>query len=103
MDLLGLYWPKTKSEINIFQTGPYIAYSQSKKFFNFYITFVFQYYFLNIKTLNFYENLKSFVLFWKIWNLKKILKSYENIDFLGNFGNFEFFSKFWEILNIFFF
>jgi hypothetical protein len=39
MDLLGLYWPKTKSEINIFQTGPYIAYSQSKKFFNFYITF----------------------------------------------------------------
>jgi hypothetical protein len=32
MDLLGLYWPKTKSEVNIIQTGPYITYWQSKKF-----------------------------------------------------------------------
>ena len=31
MDLLGLYWPKTKSEVNIILTGPYIAYWQSKK------------------------------------------------------------------------
>ena len=40
--------------------------------------------------------LKSFELFWKIWNLKKILKSYENIEYLGNFLNLEIcLEKFW--------
>ena len=31
MNLLGLFWPKTKSDVNIILTGPYITYWQSKK------------------------------------------------------------------------
>ena len=59
---------------------------------NFYFTYVFQYYYLNIKILKFYEN-------WNLWNFMKILKSYENFEFLwifGNFWNLEIFWKFWN-------
>jgi hypothetical protein len=55
---------------------------------NFYITYVFQYYYLNIKILKFYENLIFF-------NFLKIL------NFLWNFWNFEIvlkFLKFWNFL-----
>jgi hypothetical protein len=34
---------------------------------------VFQYYYLNIKILKFYEN-------WNVWNFLKILKSFENFE-----------------------
>jgi hypothetical protein len=44
-----------------------------------YITYVFQYYHLNIKILKFYEN-------WNIWKFLKILKSYENFEFFWNFS-----------------
>jgi hypothetical protein len=49
---------------------------------NFYITYVFQYYYLNIKILKFYEN-------WNFWNFLKILKCYENFEILRKFWNFE--------------
>jgi hypothetical protein len=60
---------------------------------------IFQYYYLNIKILKFYENW-NFWNFWKIWNIEfflKILISYENFDFFLNFWNFEMFLNFWNI------
>jgi hypothetical protein len=51
---------------------------------------VFQYYYLNIKILKFYEN-------WNVWNFLKILKSYENFEIFWNFWNFEIF----EVLKFF--
>ena len=56
---------------------------------------VFQYYYLNIEILKFYEN-------WNVWNFLKILKSNENFEFFWNlkfwiFWNFHFL----KILNFF--
>jgi hypothetical protein len=48
---------------------------------------IFQYYYLNIEILKFYENW-NFLNFWKIlsfWNFLKILKSYENFEFFLHF------------------
>jgi hypothetical protein len=73
-----------------------------------YITYVFLYYYINIKTLKFYENwfffnilkiLKSYKHFenlWTFWNLMKILNCF------WNFWNFEiFFSSAQELARIF--
>ena len=59
---------------------------------------VFQYYYLNIEILKFYEN-------WNVWNFLKILKSYENLEFFWNlkFLNILKFSHFLKILNFKFF
>jgi hypothetical protein len=80
-DLLGLYWPRAKSEVNIILTGPYIAYWQSKKSLIFILHMFFQYYYLNIKILKFYENWN----FWNFWNLKKCWILFENFEILWNF------------------
>ena len=53
------------------------------KVLNFYITYVFQYYYLNIKILKYYEN-------WNFLNIFfLILKSYENLELFWKFWNFE--------------
>ena len=81
MDLLGLNGPRTKSEVDIILTGPYITYWQKKKSLIF-ILHDFQYYYLNIM---------------KFWNFMKteiseffflILKSYESLEILWTFWIF---------------
>ena len=82
---------------------------------NFYITYVFQYYYLNIKILKFYERW-NFRNFWKFWNLNffeifEVLTFFENfeilnlnlkknyfriLNFFENFRNFEIFWNFWN-------
>jgi hypothetical protein len=90
MDLLGLYGPGTKSEVDIILTGPYITYWQKKKSLIF-ILHDFQYYYLNI--MKFWNFMKTEIseIFGKFWNLMKVWKSYE---ILKKFWNF-----FFEILN----
>jgi hypothetical protein len=57
---------------------------------------VFQYHYLNIKILKFYENWNflNFLKIWSFWNFLKILKSYEHFEFFWNFWNFEFLGNF---------
>jgi hypothetical protein len=74
-------------QVLLILTSPFITYWQSNKSLIF-ILHVFQYYYLNIKILKFYES-------WNIWNFKKKLKSYENFEFLNSFN----FLIFWNFLN----
>ena len=95
--------------------GPYtsITYWQLKVL-NFYITYVFQYYYLNIEIfekkiliLKSYENFAFFwnLKFWKLWNFMKteIFEIFWNWKFFLKILNFLEIWKFWTLNFLFFF
>ena len=95
MDLLWLYWPRTKSEVNIILTGQYIAYWQSKKSLIFILHIIL--FNIIIQILKFWNFMKTeiYEIFWKFWNLMNVLKSCENFEFVLKFLKFRIFLKFW--------
>ena len=116
MDLLGLYWPEDfflgqynpNRSIVLGQYNPDRSivlgqYNPNRSIYNilielkvlkFYIPYLFQYYYLNIKILKFYQN-------WIFWKKTIIFKSYENFEMKTKFWIFEIlkFVEHFEILN----
>ena len=105
MDLLGLYWPRTMDLLGLYwpRKKSWGQYNPNRSIYNiltelkvlkFYIPYLFQYYYLNIKILKFYQN-------WIFWKKKIIFKSYENFEMKTKFWIFEIlkFVENFEILN----
>ena len=92
MNLLGLYWPRKKSWGQYNPSRSIYNILTELKVLKFYIPYLFQYYYLNIKILKFYQN-------WIFWENFFFFKSYENFEMkmkILNFWNFEICWKFWN-------